>query len=264
MAAIITAREEIGDLLEKLAAALARVSGAGVAIAPEERFETPALRKLAGFIDHTLLRPEATQFQIERLCHEGLRFGFSAVYVNPVWVPLAFRLLHGSGVRVGTVAGFPLGASTTVQKRTEAWTAIRAGAQEIDMVMSIGAMRSRDLDRVECDIRGVAEVCHEGGATLKAILETACLTDDEKVAACRVAEKAGGDFVKTSTGFGPSGATPADVRLMRESVSSAVGVKAAGGIRNLADALRMLDAGANRLGTSSSVAILQEAASLLV
>jgi len=258
-----TTREEVSDLIEKLAAALARASQPGAAFGPGEIPETPALRKLSGFIDHTLLRPDATQIQVERLCHEALRFGFAVACVNPVWVPLAARMLHGSDVRVGTVAGFPLGASTTTQKRTEAWTTICAGAQEIDMVMNIGAMKSGDPDRVESDVRGVVEVCRENGAVVKVILENAYLTDEEKVAACRVAELAGADFVKTSTGFGPSGATQADVRLMRQTVSPAVGVKAAGGIRTLTDALRMLEAGANRLGTSAGVAILQEAAGLL-
>ena len=256
-------RQEVSDLIEKLAAALARASEPGAALASGGFVLAPELRKLAGFIDHTLLRPDATQFQVERLCHEALRFSFVTAYVNPVWVSLAARMLHGSGVRVGTVAGFPLGASTTMQKRVEARTAICAGACEIDMVMNIGAAKSGDLDRVEGDIRGVVEICREGGAVLKVILENAYLTDEEKAAACRVAEKAGANSVKTSTGFGPSGATPADVRLMRQTVGPAVGVKAAGGIRTLTDTLRMLEAGANRLGTSAGVAILQEAAGLL-
>ena len=257
-------RQEVSDLIEKLAAVSARASEPGAALASGGFILTPELRKLAGFIDHTLLRPDATQFHVERLCHEALRFSFATAYVNPVWVSLAARMLYGSGVRVGTVAGFPLGASTTMQKRAEAWTAICVGACEIDMVMDIGAAKSGDLDRVESDIHGVVEICREGGAVLKVILENAYLTDEEKVTACRIAEKAGADFVKTSTGFGPSGATPADVHLMRQTVSPAVGVKAAGGIRSLSDALHMLEAGANRLGTSAGVAILQEAAGLLV
>jgi len=261
---LLTKREEVSDLIEKLAEALSRASQPGAAFGSVEIPLNPELQKLARLIDHTLLRADGTQFQVERLCHEALRFGFAVACVNPVWVPLASRLLRGSNVRVGTVAGFPLGASTTMQKRAEAWTAICAGAQEIDMVMNIGAAKSGELCRVESDIRGVAEICREGGAVLKVILENAYLTDEEKVAACRIAEKAGADFVKTSTGFGPSGATPADVRLMRQTVSPSVGVKAAGGIRTLNDALRMLEAGANRLGTSAGVAILQEAAGLLV
>lgn len=172
--------------------------------------------------------------------------------------------MRGSPVKVATVVGFPFGATLTVAKRAEAEAAILAGAQEIDMVMNIGAMKSGELERVESDIRGVVEVCREGGAIVKVILENAYLTEEEKLAACRIAEKVGADFVKTSTGFGPSGATEADVRLMRQTVGPTVGVKAAGGIRTLADALRMLEAGANRLGTSASVAIWQEAASLRV
>ena len=264
MATQVITRVEVSDLIEKLAAALARASQPGAVLVSNEIPLNPELHRLARLIDHTLLRPEATQSQVERLCHDALRFGFATAYVNPVWVSLAARLLRGLNIRLGTVAGFPLGASTTMQKRAEAWTAICAGACEIDMVMNIGAAKSGDLDRVESDIRGVAEVCRGGGATLKVILENAYLTDGEKIAACRAAERAGADFVKTSTGFGPSGATPADVRLMRQAVSPAVGIKAAGGIRTLTDALRMLEAGANRLGTSAGVAILQEAASLLV
>lgn len=263
MATGFMTRQEVSGLIEKLAASSA-ASGPRAALPSGREMANQELRKLAAFIDHTLLRPDTTQIHVERLCHEALRSGFAVACVNPVWVPQAARILHGSGVRVGSVAGFPLGASTTMQKRAEAWAAICAGAQEIDMVMNIGAMKSGDLGRVEHDIQGVAEVCREGGAVLKVILENAYLTNEEKIAACRLAEKAGADFVKTSTGFGPSGATPADVRLMRQSVSPAVGVKAAGGIRTLADAMRLLEAGANRLGTSAGVAILEEAASLLV
>ncbi len=263
MATTVSTRQDVSDLIEKLGAALAPASQSSAASEPGELPLNPEMQKLARLIDHTLLRPDATQVQVERLCHEALRFAFAVACVNPAWVSLAARMLHGSGVRVGTVAGFPLGAATTMQKRAEAWTAICAGAQEIDMVMDIGAAKSGDLDREESDIRGVAEVCRENGAVLKVILENTYLTDEEKVAGCRAAEKAGADFVKTSTGFGPSGATQADVRLMRQTVSPAVGVKAAGGIRTLTDALRMLEAGANRLGTSAGVAILQEAAGLL-
>lgn len=221
---------------------------------------TPDLRKLAGLIDHTLLRPEAIRAQVEQLCNEALLLGFATVCVNPFWVPLAAERLRGSPVKIATVAGFPFGATLTSAKRAEAEAAILAGAEEIDMVMNIGAMRSGDLERVENDIRGVVEVCHAVGARVKVILENAYLSDKEKVAACRIGKKAGADFVKTSTGFGPSGATESDVRLMRETVGLEMGVKAAGGIRTLSDALRMLQAGANRLGASASVAILAEAA----
>ena len=223
---------------------------------------TPDVRALAGLIDHTLLRPEATRAQVEQLCDEALQAGFAAVCVNPAWAPVAAQRVRGSGVRVATVVGFPFGATSTVAKRAEAEAAILAGAQEVDMVMNVGAMRSGDPERVEYDIRGVVELCHAAGVIVKVILENAYLTDAEKVAACEIAKRAGADFVKTSTGFGPHGATEADVRLMRQAVGPAMGVKAAGGIRTLSDALRMLQAGATRLGTSASLSILAEAAEL--
>lgn len=224
---------------------------------------TADVRRLAGLIDHTLLRPEATRAQIEQLANEALLMGFAAVCVNPSWVPLVSEKLRGSGVKVATVVGFPFGATLTSAKRAEAEAAILAGADEIDMVMNVGAMRSGDLDRVESDIRGVVEVCHAGGALVKVILENAFLSDKEKVTASQTVKKAGADYVKTSTGFGPSGATVADVRLMREAVGATMGVKAAGGIRNLADVLRLLEAGATRIGASASVAILAEAARIV-
>ena len=223
---------------------------------------TPDVRALAGLIDHTLLRPEATRAQVEQLCDEALQAGFAAVCVNPAWAPVAAQRVRGSGVRVATVVGFPFGATSTVAKRAEAEAAILAGAQEVDMVMNVGAMRSGDLERVEYDIRGVVELCHAAGVIVKVILENAYLTDAEKVAACEIAKRTGADFVKTATGFGPHGATEADVRLMRQAVGPAMGVKAAGGIRTLSDALRMLQAGATRLGASASVSILAEAAGL--
>ena len=223
---------------------------------------TPDVRALAGLIDHTLLRPEATRAQVEALSDEALEAGFAAVCVNPAWASVAAQRVRGSRVRVATVVGFPFGATSTVAKRAEAEAAIRAGAQEVDMVMNVGAMRSGDPERVEHDIRGVVELCHAAGVTLKVILENAYLTDAEKVAACEIAKRAGADFVKTSTGFGPHGATEADVQLMRQAVGPAMGVKAAGGIRTLSDALRMLQAGATRLGTSASLLILAEAAQL--
>ncbi len=221
---------------------------------------TADVRRLAGLIDHTLLRPEATRAQIEQLANEALLMGFAAACVNPAWVPLVAEKLRGSAVKVATVVAFPFGTTLTSAKRAEAQAAIRAGANEIDMVMNVGAMKSGDLDRVENDIRGVVEVSKAGGALVKVILENAYLSDKEKAAACQIVKKTGADYVKTSTGFASSGATAADVRLMRETVGPAMGVKAAGGIRTLADALRMLEAGATRIGASSSVAILAEAA----
>lgn len=223
---------------------------------------TDDVRSLAALMDHTLLRPEATRAAVERLCDEALQAGFAAVCVNPAWVPVAAQKLRGSRVRVATVAGFPFGATSTAAKRAEAEASILAGADEIDMVMNVGAMRSGDLARVESDVRALADVCHASGAALKVILENAYLSDEQKVAGCEIAQRAGADFVKTSTGFGPHGATEADVQLMRRTVGPMMGVKAAGGIRTLADALRMLQAGATRLGTSASLSILAEAASL--
>jgi len=224
---------------------------------------TADVRALAAVIDHTLLRPEATQNQVERLCDEALRMGFAAVCVNPFWVPVVATKLRGSRVLVATVAGFPFGCTSTAAKRAEAEAAVVAGAHEVDMVMNIGAMKSGDTARVESDIRGVVEVCHARGAAVKVIIENGYLTSEEKVLASKMVKGAGAEFVKTSTGFGPSGATEADVRLMRATVGPSMGVKAAGGIRTLGDALRMLQAGATRLGASSSLGILAEAAALM-
>jgi deoxyribose-phosphate aldolase len=248
-------------LSEELDAHLAGACGCTQAVCMND--QPPEVRALAGLMDHTLLRPQATRAQVEKLTEEARQWCFATVCVNPSWVPLAAERLRGSGVKVAAVVGFPLGATLTAAKRAEAEGAICAGAREIDMVMDVGAMKSGDLKRVENDIRGVLEVCRAGGALLKVILENAYLTDEEKVAACRIVQAAGAEFVKTSTGFGPSGATEEDVRLMRQTVGAGTGVKAAGGIRTLDDALRMVRAGASRLGTSASVAILQEAVASL-
>jgi deoxyribose-phosphate aldolase len=215
--------------------------------------------RVAELIDHTLLRPEATHADIVRLCSEAKQYGFATVCINPYWVPLAVTELAGSPVRVCTVAGFPLGAATTQTKVFEAGLALRAGAREIDMVMNVGAMLSTDLDTVKLDIQSVAQVCHEAGAIVKVILETALLDDQQKIAACGLAQAAGADFVKTSTGFGPAGATVADVALMRATVGPDTGVKAAGGIRTIEDFRAMTAAGANRIGASASVKIVEAA-----
>lgn len=217
------------------------------------------IRALAGLFDHTLLRPQATRAEIEQLADDARRWSFATVCVNSAWVPAAAERLRSTAVKVASVAGFPLGAMLTSCKCGEAERAILAGAREMDMVMNVGALKSGELARVEHDIRGVVDLCHSSGATVKVILENAYLSDAEKVTACRIAQDAGADFVKTSTGFGPSGAHEEDVRLMRQTVGPAMGVKAAGGIRNLDDALRMLQAGASRLGASATVAILEEA-----
>ena len=212
----------------------------------------------ARIIDHTLLKPEGTREQVEKLCREALRFEFAAVCVNPAWVALAYSVLNGSPVKVCTVAGFPLGAATTAGKRFEAAEALRLGAQEIDMVMNVGAMKSGDRARVEADIRGVAEVVHAGGGSLKVILENVLLSREEKVTACEICVAAGVEFVKTSTGFAAAGATAEDVALMRQTVGQRCGVKAAGGIRTASDFKAMVAAGANRIGASASVAIVRE------
>jgi deoxyribose-phosphate aldolase len=218
------------------------------------------LRMLASVIDHTMLRPETGRDEIGRFCHEAIALGVGAIAIHPVWVPTAAGILHGTRVKVGTVVGFPFGATPASAKRAEAEASIRAGAEELDMVMNIGAMRSGNLEVVHRDIRGVVDITHESGCIIKVILENAYLSDEQKIAACQIAKRAGADYVKTSTGFGPSGATVADVRLMRQTVGPSLGVKAAGGIRTLAGALEMLEAGADRLGTSASAAILAEAA----
>lgn len=211
-------------------------------------------RALARMIDHTLLKPEASQAQIERLCDEARHFGFAAVCVNPYWVPLCVERLAGTGVKVATVIGFPLGATTPEAKAAEARQAVAAGAAELDMVLNVGALKSGQLERVQADIAGV--VAAAGDALVKVILETGLLTGDEKVTACRLAVAAGAHFVKTSTGFGPGGATTADISLMRRTVGPELGVKASGGIRDYATAVAMVEAGASRIGASASVAIV--------
>lgn len=225
--------------------------------------QSPHVDALARVIDHTMLRPQATAEDVERFCGEAATLGVGAIAIHQVWVPLAMGVLRGTGIKVGTVVGFPFGASHASVKRAEAEASIRAGAQELDMVMNIGAMLSGNLKTVLSDIRGVVDIAHGSGCILKMILENAYLSDEQKVTACQIAMQAGADYVKTSTGFGPSGATEGDVRLMRSVVGKSMGVKAAGGIRSLADALKMLEAGADRLGTSASAAILAEAARLL-
>lgn len=216
--------------------------------------------EIALLIDHTLLRPEATRADIQKLCEEALRFGFASVCVNPCYVAQATDALRGSHVCVCAVVGFPLGATLTSVKVFEAGEAIRLGAREIDMVVDIGALKSGDDASVEADIRGVAEASHRASAICKVIIEAPLLNEDEKVRASRAAVKAGADFVKTSTGFGSGGATAEDVRLIRRAVGPKMGIKAAGGIRTWHDFQEMLAAGATRIGTSSGIQILKQAA----
>lgn len=214
---------------------------------------------IASLIDHTLLKPEATPEQIAQLCSEAREYRFASVCVNPVYVKLAWDLLKGSPVKVCSVVGFPLGATPSEVKAFEAQRAIRDGASEIDMVIHVGSLKAGADDLVEQDIATVVEACHAGGAICKVILETCLLTEEEKVRGCLLARRAGADFVKTSTGFGPGGATVEDVALMRRTVGPDMGVKAAGGIRTLEALRQMVAAGANRIGASASVKIMQEA-----
>ncbi|MBE7472717.1 MAG: deoxyribose-phosphate aldolase [Anaerolineae bacterium] len=218
--------------------------------------------ELAHLIDHTLLKPEATVQQIAQLCHEALLYNFASVCINPAHVKLAAQLLQNSEVKVCTVVGFPLGATSTEAKVFETLQALNDGATEIDMVINIGALKGGDDALVERDIAAVVKTVHQHGALCKVIIETALLTNDEKVRACQLAKQAGADFVKTSTGFSSGGATIEDVALMRQTVGPQVGVKASGGIRTLAEAQRMISAGATRLGVSAGVKIIQEAQSL--
>lgn len=215
-------------------------------------------RSAAGLIDHTLLTPAATGREVISLCAEAKRYAFHAVMVNPAWVALAAAQVHGTPVKVGTVIGFPLGANLSVTKLAEAETAAQNGAHDLDMVINIGALKSGDRVLVQTEIRSLVQVAHDHGAILKVILETALLSQEEKILVCALAADAGADFVKTSTGFAASGATAADVALMRGVVGLDVGVKAAGGIRTSAQVAELLDAGANRIGASASVAIVRE------
>jgi deoxyribose-phosphate aldolase len=214
---------------------------------------------VAALIDHTLLKPDASRRDIETLCREAAELGFATVCINPCWVRTASRLLQGTRSAVCTVVGFPLGATTSDVKHYETRRAIFDGAAEIDMVINIGALKSGELQTVERDIEAVTSACREAGVLSKVIIEAAFLTSDEKVAACTLSKAAGADFVKTSTGFGPGGATVEDVALMRRVVGSDMGVKAAGGVRDFAGLEAMVAAGATRIGASAGVRIVQQA-----
>ena len=217
----------------------------------------PQDTSLAKMIDHTLLKPDATQDQIAQLCFEARKYGFASVCINPTWVELCAKLLAGSDVKVCTVIGFPLGATPPEVKAYETQVAMDKGATEIDMVINIGALKARDLELVAKDIRGVVQTAHAGGAIVKVIIEAILLTDEEKTIACLLSKEAGADYVKTSTGFASGGATANDVALMRRVVGPDMGVKAAGGVRTFEDAENMIKAGATRIGASAGVKILQ-------
>jgi deoxyribose-phosphate aldolase len=224
-------------------------------------FSASALKNrqsLAAVIDHTLLKPEATRRQVERLAEEAAEYGFACAMVNPVWAATAVSALRGTGVPVGSVLGFPLGATLVSTLRQEAQALTRLGVNELDMVIPVGLVKSGDLQEVERTIRSVAQVAHHREVRLKVILETALLTTEEKLRSAEIAIGAGADFLKTSTGFSSGGATAADVALLRGVAGGRCGVKAAGGIRTLADVRAMLEAGANRIGASASVAIVGE------
>jgi len=217
----------------------------------------PGDLSLANMIDHTLLKPDATQQEIAQLCFEARKHGFASVCVNPTWVSLCAQLLQASQVKVCTVIGFPLGATSSETKAFETKTAIEHGATEIDMVINIGALKARDLELVAKDIRGVVNVAHSRGIIVKVIIETALLTDEEKTIASLLSKEAEADFVKTSTGFAGGGATAHDVALMRKTVGPEMGVKASGGVRTFEDAENMIKAGATRIGASAGVKIIQ-------
>jgi deoxyribose-phosphate aldolase len=224
--------------------------------------ETATAHDWASLIDHTLLKPDASEADIKKLCDEAAEFGFASVCVNPGWVKKAAEFLRGSGVPVCTVIGFPLGATLSDVKAYEARRSIFDGAKEVDMVINIGALKSGDDCAVEDDIRSVAQAAHENGVLCKVIIETALLTDEEKIRACLAAKNANADFVKTSTGFSKGGATVHDISLMRRTVGSALGVKASGGVKGIDDARAMFEAGATRIGASVGVKIAQEAQGL--
>jgi deoxyribose-phosphate aldolase len=213
-------------------------------------------RKLPAYIDHTLLKADATSAAMQKLCDEAMEYGFYSVCVNGVWVPFCKKALSGSDVRVSVVCGFPLGASASTVKAYEAAKAVESGAAEIDMVLQVGLLLDGNYDAVREDIRGVVQAV-EGQAIVKVIFETCYLNEEQKIAACQLSEEAGAHFVKTSTGFGSAGAAVEDIRLMRANVAAKMGVKASGAVRDLKTALIMIDAGATRLGTSSGVAIMR-------
>ncbi len=224
--------------------------------------ESATARDWASLVDHTLLKPEASENDIKKLCQEAVQYGFASVCVNPSWVKKAAEFLKGSSVPVCTVIGFPLGATLSDVKAFEARRVIFNGAREVDMVINIGALKSGDECAVEDDIRAVTSAAHENGVLCKVIIETALLTDDEKVRACLASKNAGADFVKTSTGFAKGGATVEDVALMRRVVGSNLGVKASGGVKGIEDARAMFEAGATRIGASVGVKIAQEASGI--
>jgi deoxyribose-phosphate aldolase len=252
--AALSARQDVCDTGDKVRQVVA--NGADRVAFHGEAAEVPL--DMARYIDHTLLKPEATAAEIDQLCREAEQYHFASVCINPTWVKRAAENLRGTSVPVCTVIGFPLGATTPEIKAMEARRALRDGAREVDMVLNIGALKSGDHDLVRTDIEKVVDAAHDGGAICKVILETALLTDEEKVIASSLAKQARADFVKTSTGFGPGGATAADVALMRRVVGEDMGIKASGGVRTLEGVNAMVAAGATRIGASAGVRIVQQ------
>jgi deoxyribose-phosphate aldolase len=248
-----------GSCVAHCADKVGRVVSAGASRVSSRLGALPQDGNIARYIDHTLLKADATQDQIAQLCYEARTHHFASVCVNPTHVRLCAQLLKGSDVKVCTVVGFPLGATPPAVKAYETQQTIRDGATEIDMVINVGALKSRDYRAVSEDIASVVRTAHAGNALVKVIIEAALLTDEEKVIACQLSKAAGADYVKTSTGFGPGGATVEDVALMRRVVGPDLGVKAAGGVRNYADTQAMIAAGATRVGASAGVAIVSEA-----
>jgi deoxyribose-phosphate aldolase len=252
------AARELENLIAEAVARFARDDGAGA-------WQPPALDEpaaLARLIDHTLLKPEAGEEQIRVLCAEAREYGFGAICVNATWVPLCIEELAGTTVKTAATIGFPLGATLPAVKAYEVEQAARLGATEVDMVLSVGRLRDGDFRAVYRDIAAVADAARDNGVLLKVIFETGFLDEEQKIAACVICQEAGADFVKTATGFFGGGATVEDIALMRQVVGSRLGVKAAGGVRTAEDALRMVAAGANRIGTSGGVRIIQEFAGL--
>ncbi len=255
--------QSCGQCADKAPAAVRQIISMGATRISNAPGGVGAPQDIARLIDHTLLKPDATAAEIQRVCQEAVEYHFAAVCINPCYVKLAYELTRGSGVKVCSVVGFPLGASVSEIKALEARRAIRDGAKEIDMVINIGALKGGNDELVFRDIRAVVDACVDGSAICKVIIEAALLTDEEKVRACELAKRARAHFVKTSTGFGPGGATAHDVALMRQVVSgTGMGVKAAGGIRSLADAQKMIEAGATRIGASAGVKIVQQASKI--
>lgn len=256
-----TCNHKAGECVSTCKEQVQSVVSAGAARVSSGLGHVPSDDRLASMIDHTLLKAEATQDQVAQLCYEARKFSFASVCVNPTHVKLCAQLLKDTPVKVCTVIGFPLGATPPEVKAYETQEAAREGATEIDMVINVGALKSKDYDLVERDIATVVRTAHANGAIVKVIIEAALLNDREKIIACELSKQAGADYVKTSTGFGPGGATAEDVALMRRVVGPNIGVKAAGGVRDYNDAQAMIAAGATRIGASAGVKIMQEASS---